>query len=105
MSSPTNGFSTVIEDEESLKLFLRKMKDFDEAFCREMFKGSDYTIRLEVRGNKGEVIHVRTSVDAIDRPNGAQQRIDDKASNGISSVEAGNKALQPGKRNGYITPQ
>lgn len=104
MSSPTNGFYEAISDEASLKLFLKKMKDFDEAFCREMFKGSDYTIRIEVRGNKGELIHVRTSIDAIDRPNGAQQRIDNKVANGTSAVENENKALQPGKRNGYSTP-
>ena len=78
MSSPTNGFTSVIEDEESLKLFLRKMREFDSAFCEQMMKGSDYTIRLEVRGNKSEVLHVRVNVDAIDRPNGAQGRIDGK---------------------------
>ena len=78
MSSPTNGFSDAIKDEASLKLFLRKMAEFDAAFCEHMFKGSDYTIRIEVRGNKSEVLHVRTTVDAIDRPNGAQKRIDEK---------------------------
>ena len=75
----TNGFVQAIEHEDSLNLFLRKMKEFDEAFCAQMFKGSDYTIRLEIRGNKGEVLHVRTNVDAIDRPNGSQKRIDEKS--------------------------
>lgn len=76
MSGPTNGFSEAIKDNASLVLFLHKMKEFDDAFCDQMSKGSDFTIKLEVRGNKGEVLHVRTNVDAIDRPAGSQKRID-----------------------------
>lgn len=62
------NYSEVIKDDTSLKLFLAKLREFDQHFVNEMVKGSDYTIKLEVRGCKGKVIHVRTNVDAIDRP-------------------------------------
>lgn len=77
-SSDTNGFQTAIKDDESLMLFIRKMKEFDTKFCSEMSLGSDYTIRLEVHGNKGEVLHVRVYHDSIDRPRGAEKRVEDK---------------------------
>ena len=79
MAGPTNGFFEAIKDEQSLTLFIRKMKEFDSVFCEQMYKGSDFTIRLEVRGNKGELLHVRMYMDDIERPNGAQKRIDEKS--------------------------
>ena len=78
MSSPTNGFASAIQDNESLVVFVRKMKEFDKAFCDSMAKGDDFTIRLEIRGNKGELLHGRLYIDVIDRPRGAQKRIDGK---------------------------
>ncbi len=53
---------------EALRFFMLKMKEFEGAFCEQMMAGSDYTVRLEVRGNKHELIHVRLNVDSIDRP-------------------------------------
>ena len=76
--SPTNGFKDVISDEMSLHLFIRKMREFDHSFVDQMMKGSDFTLRLEVRGNKGELLHVRCYMDDIERPDGAQKRVDEK---------------------------
>lgn len=67
-----NGFAEALkEDNESLLLFMKKMKQFDELFCDLMAGATDFTLRLEVHGNKGKVLHIRSYVDDIERPNSA----------------------------------
>ena len=67
---PEERFNTVIKDDESLILLMRNLKAFEEDFCKYMMKGSDFNIRLEVRGCKGIVNHVRVYGDSTDRPKG-----------------------------------
>lgn len=55
---------------ESLAGFLAAMADFDRAFCDSMQSGADFTIKLEVHGNAGEMIHARSSSDSFRRPGG-----------------------------------
>lgn len=75
----TNGFQNAFgQDEESLQLFLKKVQEFDQAFCDLMAKGCDFTLRLEVRGNQGVLLHSRVYRDDIERPDGAQKKIDEK---------------------------
>ena len=64
----TNGFQEVIKDNASLVLFVKKLGQFDKMFCDLMATGVDYNIRLEVRGDKGEIIHVRIMSDDCSRP-------------------------------------
>jgi len=73
-------YPEVIQDEEALACFLQKVREFDQKFCAEMFTGSDFTIRLEVRGNASELLHVRVYADVMSRPPNAQKRIDEKNS-------------------------
>ena len=75
----TNGFN--INDDESLKLVLKKMAEFDKKFCELILKRTDFTLRLEVRGNAGEIVHVRLNADDVARPKGSQSRIDKKHPN------------------------
>ena len=53
---------------ESLDMFLRQMKKFDKDFCDLMASGVDFTIRLEIHGNNGEMIHCRVQNDGFERP-------------------------------------
>lgn len=78
MTKDINGFAEVINDDESLLLFIENMKEFDEKFCEAMVKGSDFTLRLEVHGNVGEILHVKTHIDSIKRPKGVEKRIEKK---------------------------
>ena len=68
--SATNGFKEVIKEDTHLKTFLASMKDFDDEFCRLMFTGDDFTLRLEVHCNKGELLHARVYRDHIRKPPG-----------------------------------
>lgn len=84
MNSENKSYESVISD-DSLKLFVRKMSEFDKAFCDAMTKESDFTLRLELRGNIGELLHVRLYQDDMERPKGVQKRIDDKKSGKMSN--------------------
>ena len=53
---------------KSLKMFLRNLAKFDRAFCDAMADRIDFTLKLEVKGNKGTLIHVRVSPDIWERP-------------------------------------
>jgi hypothetical protein len=83
-SGKTNGFHRAIEDNESLSLVLRKIAEFDSKFCELMAKGSEFTIRLEVRGNVGEIVHVRVNADDLSKPRGSLGRIDKKQNSAIA---------------------
>lgn len=71
-------FSEAIEDNESLLILMRQLAKLERMFCDYMHTGNDFTLRLEVRGNRGVLLHARVNGDDIERPNGAQQRIDEK---------------------------
>ncbi len=66
-------------DDKSLAIFLLNMKKFDQCFCNMMAAGVDFTLRFEVRGNKGELIHCRVQEDGFDRPPGVEKRVGDKS--------------------------
>lgn len=76
-SQPTN-YRQALPDDQSLAVFLRKMAEFDKAFCDAMARGDDYTLRLEIRGNCGELIHARVHNDSFARPAGVEKRIESK---------------------------
>ena len=55
-------------DEQALVEFLLSMRDFDAAFCKAMNDSVDFTLRLEVRGDKGKLLHCRVDTDSFRRP-------------------------------------
>lgn len=52
----------------SLLIFMKKMMEFDRRFCEVMASGNEFTVRIEVKGDKGKVIHCRVYNDEIERP-------------------------------------
>lgn len=76
----TKTLQDIVTD-DTVRLFVNKMKEFDASFVASLIKGEDFTIRLEVRGNKGEVLHIRLYEDSMSRVNGAERRIDKKGAN------------------------
>ena len=63
-----SGYREALKDDESLASFLKAMSQFDRRFCEAMTEGTDYTIRLEVRGCKGRLLHARVHSDGFERP-------------------------------------
>jgi len=61
-------FEKLFDNDESLDIFLRNMAKFDKYFCQVMTDGVDFTLRMEVHGNKGKLIHCRVQNDGFDRP-------------------------------------
>ena len=70
------NYRTVLKDDNSLAKFLMAMRKFDRAFVDLMCDGSDFTIKLEVHGNKSEMLHARVIIDDFERPNGVESRIE-----------------------------
>lgn len=63
-----NDYREALKDDESLATFLKAMRSFDKRFCEMMTEGTDFTLRLEVHGNSGELLHVRVNSDGFERP-------------------------------------
>jgi hypothetical protein len=63
-----SSYREALKDDESLATFLKQMQAFDRAFCDHMAAGTDFTLRLEVHGCKGDLIHVRVHSDGFERP-------------------------------------
>lgn len=57
----------VIKGDDALNLFVRNLAKFDRQFCKSMFEGLDFTLRLEVRGVGGDLVHVRVYTDEVDK--------------------------------------
>ena len=74
MTNNGNGYREALQDDESLAAFLKAMGQFDRRFCEAMTEGTDYTIRLEVHGCKGELIHARVVADGFERPRSREVR-------------------------------
>jgi len=71
------GVANILPD-ESLEQYLGAMQEFDRAFVNALASGVDFTIKLEVRGNCGEMIHAKTDDQSWRRPNGVEKRIEQK---------------------------
>ena len=71
----SNRYQDVLCDKESLAQFLRGMAKFDQFFCNAMARGEDYTLKLEVHGNQGKLIHVRVLTDGFERPKNATAKL------------------------------
>jgi len=55
-------------EENQLVIFLRNLKDFEQTFIDMVVSEKDFTLRLEVRGDKGKLVHCRVSKDSFDKP-------------------------------------
>ncbi len=71
-----DDYRKALKDDESLAIFLRQMTKFDHAFCEAMFDHVDFTLRLEVRGDQGKLLHTRVSNDGFERPHGVEKIIE-----------------------------
>lgn len=69
-ATATVGYRNIIKADDSLALFLRAMQKFDKFFTDAMISREDFTLRMEVRGDKGNILHVRVMTDGFERPKG-----------------------------------
>jgi len=61
-------YREILRDNNSLEIFLKNLAEFDRSFCDMMTGQKDFTLRFEVRGNQGKLIHCRVSRDYFDKP-------------------------------------
>ena len=63
-----SDYRSVLGNGESLSHFLSAMRDFDKGFCDAMASGADFTLKLEIHGNSGKMLHARVTSDVFRRP-------------------------------------
>lgn len=74
------GVGALLPD-ESLEQFLAAMRDFNQAFVDALVSGVDFTIKLEVRGNCGELLHAKIDDQSWRRPRGVEKRVEQRQKN------------------------
>jgi hypothetical protein len=77
LNKPTN-YREILTEDEDLATFLRQMAKFDRKFCELMADGVDFTLKMELHGNKGRLIHCRVFDDSWDRPKGSERLVDSR---------------------------
>jgi len=60
--------------DESLALFMANMAEFNRVFNDRVIAGDDFTIKLEVHGAAGKLIHCRVNSDCFKRPAGVGKK-------------------------------
>jgi hypothetical protein len=78
MKGSPGDYRSIISEEQSLTLFIQSLATFDQKFCDHMAEGDDFNLKLEVHGNKSELLHVRVVSDGFKRPDGSEKRIEKK---------------------------
>lgn len=73
-------YKDILNDDTSLTEFLSALADFDRSFCNSMASGADFTLKLEIHGCSGAMLHARVSSDTFRRPAGAEKRTEAKNS-------------------------
>lgn len=68
MSGQDCNYREALQDDESLALFLRNMREFQQTFIDMVVSRRDFTLKLEVRGDLGKLLHCRVSKDHFDKP-------------------------------------
>jgi len=63
-----NGFKEVFNDEVALATFMRSLRSFEDCLCRSLESQTDFTLKFEVRGNHGRMVHCRIDTLQYDRP-------------------------------------
>ena len=74
MTRQDNYQKTFAGDSESLDLFMGALAKFDRRFCEAMHTGVDFTLKMEIHGNDGQLLHARVLDDSFSRPKGKVEK-------------------------------
>jgi len=62
------------DDQESLALLIEAFADLQQRFCDYFVRGMDYTMSLELRGDKGKLLHAKIADNTFRRPKGVSKQ-------------------------------
>jgi hypothetical protein len=69
----TSNYRQILSNDEHLAIFMRAMKKFDRAFVDALAANEDFTLKLEVCGTKGRIVHACVNVLGFERPSGVDE--------------------------------
>jgi len=61
-------YQELIPNNEHLTMFIAALRKFNKHFTEAMAEGSDFTLKLEIRGNNRKLHHCRANIDEFERP-------------------------------------
>ena len=71
-----NAYEAAFQDGNTagLEIFTQNLAKFNRYFCELMQGHSDFTLKMEIHGNGGELVHCRITNDTFDRPPGKTKK-------------------------------
>ena len=60
-------YRKLLDNKGTLDTFNDSLRKFDQAFLDFLVAGSEFTIKLEVRGSAGKLVHCRVYTDDLER--------------------------------------
>lgn len=76
-----DDYKSLLNNDESVHLLTESMGQFQRDLYEAITSRVDFTLELQIHGNKGEVLHYRVKRDGFRRPHGADKRIENKRQN------------------------
>ncbi len=58
---------------DSLDLYVTQMNKFNQAFVDHISEKQDFNLKLEIKADKGELVHCRVDLISFHRPNGKRE--------------------------------
>lgn len=58
----------LLQSQEEQKLVLKALREFNDLIAKQIETETDFTIKLEIRGDVGKVVHCKTEALVFDRP-------------------------------------
>lgn len=55
---------------DSVELYANQLNKFNQVFADHMAEKQDFSLKLEIKADKGELIHCRVDLISFHRPNG-----------------------------------
>lgn len=73
-----DDYKRLLQNDDSVEMLRESMGQFQRNLFEAITSHVDFTLRLEIHGNQGEVLHYRVHADAFRRPPGVEKRIEKK---------------------------
>lgn len=73
---PAVALRQAIPDNESFINVMQDIRELNDLIVNSVAGGADFTLRLEIRGDCGQILHSRVTSDSFRRPHGVEKRIE-----------------------------
>ena len=69
LAASLEQYKQAFPDDATAACYFAIMSKFEAEVCTALVKGTDFTFKVEARGDKGVLLHCRLTGDTFSRPN------------------------------------